>query len=510
MLKSNLIANYLGQGWTAVIGLAFIPLYINYLGIETYGLIGLFAVLTAWLSLLDMGMTPTLSREMASFTGGHHTARSIRDLLRTIECISFGIALITAGGVALAANWIATSWLKAEALPVEVVAQAFAIMGLVIALRFIETIYRSCIIGLQRQVLFNVVNSGLATVRGLGAVVVLAWVSPTIKAFFIWQGIVSLLTMIILAAITYASLPSSGHMARFSLSALRGVWRFAGGMVGITFLALLLTQADKILLSKLLNLSEYGYYTLAAVVAGALYMLILPITQAFYPRLCELYARNDTAALVKTYHMGAQLVSVLAGSAAIVIIVFSESLLRLWTLDNALAARSAELLSLLALGNLLNGLMWIPYHTQLAHGWTSLAVRINIVAVLLIVPAIFWATPRYGAVGAAWVWLFLNAGYVLIGIHFMYRKILMEEKLHWYTRDLLAPLGAGGAAALTLKAIWPMTDTPISEFLLLSLAVVFTTSAALLAATLLRHQLANSIKPFWIRCTTDHKKCFKG
>ena len=68
MLKRNLIANYLGQGWTALMGLAFIALYIKFLGIEAYGLIGIFAVLSAWLALLDMGMTPTVSREMARYT----------------------------------------------------------------------------------------------------------------------------------------------------------------------------------------------------------------------------------------------------------------------------------------------------------------------------------------------------------------------------------------------------------------------------------------------------------
>ena len=504
MLKRNLIANYLGQGWTAIIGLAFIPLYIKYLGIEAYGLIGLFAVLTAWLSLLDLGMTPTLNREMARFTGGHHSVQSIRDLLRTIECLAFGIALFITCGIALTASWIATSWLKAEALPTEVVAQALALMGLVTALRFIETIYRSCIIGLQRQVLFNVVNSGLATMRGLGAVVVLAWISPTIQAFFIWQGILSLLTLCILAAITYASLPNSWRMARFSLWTLRGVWRFAGGMIGITFLALLLMQVDKILLSKLLSLNEYGYYTLATAVAGALYMLIQPITQAFYPRLCELYARNDNAGLVETYHMGAQLVSVFAGSTAIVIIFFSESLLRLWTLDDALAARSAPLLSLLALGNLLNGLMWIPYQTQLAHGWTSLTVRINIVAVFLIVPAIFLVTPSYGAVGAAWVWVCLNTGYVLIGIHFMYRRIMTEEKRSWYVLDLLAPLGAGAIGATILKTIWPIAEKPINEFMHLSLAAAITAGMALLSASLVRRQLTATLRLQWIKWTAKY------
>jgi len=453
-LKRNLIANYLGQGWVALMGLAFIPLYVRYLGIEAYGLIGLFALLQAWLSLLDMGMTPTLGREMARFTGGSHSAQSIRDLLRSIEVIALGIAVLIAGGIVLGANWIATSWLQAEALAVEVVAQAFMVMGLVAAIRFMESVYRSSIVGLQRQVLFNMVNSAMATLRGLGAVGVLVWVSASIEAFFIWQGLVSIVTLIILAVTTYASLPRAKRTGRFSLDALRGVWRFAGGMIGITFLALLLTQVDKVLLAKLLPLKDYGYYMLAAGVAGGVYVVITPIAQAFYPRLCELHARNDQAALIDTYHKGAQLVSVFGGSVAIVVILFAETFLRLWTQDPDLAQRTATLLCLLMLGNLLNGLMCIPYQTQLAHGWTSLAVRTNIVAVAVIVPAILWATPRFGAEGAAWVWVILNAGYCLISIHFMYRRILITEKWRWYLQDVIVPLIAGIAAVSILALLW--------------------------------------------------------
>lgn len=43
MLKRNVIANYLGQGWRVLMSLAFVPLYIKYLGIEAYGLIGILA-----------------------------------------------------------------------------------------------------------------------------------------------------------------------------------------------------------------------------------------------------------------------------------------------------------------------------------------------------------------------------------------------------------------------------------------------------------------------------------
>jgi len=506
MVKRNLIANYLGQGWVALMGLAFIPLYIKYLGIEVYGLIGLFAVLQASLSLLDMGMTPTLGREMARFTGGGHTAQSIRDLLRTIEVIALCIALFIAGGVALGANWVATHWVSAEKLPVEIIAQSFTIMGILVALRFMEGIYRSSIVGLQRQVLFNIVNSIMATLRGVGSVAILAWVSPSIQAFFLWQGLLSIVTLGVLAAVTSASLPRTEHLAGFSLNAIRGVWRFAGGMIGITFLATLLTQVDKILLSKLLSLSEYGYYALAAAVAGALFTLISPITQALYPRLCELHARNDAGAMAETFHMGAQLVSVIAGSAAIVMIIFSETFLQLWTQDHELAARTARLLSLLMLGNLLNGMVHMPYQVQLAHGWTSLGVKVNTIAVLFVVPAILWATPRYGAVGAAWVWVCLNAGYALIAVQFMYSRILSREKWRWYTLDLLAPLGTGTLAALAVKSAWSVAQTPIAQFLLLAVAAILTTGASLLAATLVRRQFAQIFKTHWIRLAfTQHE-----
>ena len=348
MLKRNLIANYLGQGWTTLMGLAFIPIYIRYLGIESYGLIGLFALLQAWLGLLDIGMKPTLNREMALLYEGSETVESIRDLLRSIELVILGVAILIGSGVLSASTWLASSWLKAEGLPVPIVAQAFAIMGLVTALQFVEGIYSSSLVGLQRQVLLNIVRSGMATLRGLVAMVIVVWLSPTIQAFFLRQALMSLTSLTMMGAMTYRSLPRGRRTGRFSFAALRDIWRFAGGMLGITLLALLLTQVDKLLLSTLLTLSDYGYYTLAAVVAGALYRLADPITQAWFPRLSQLQAAGHSVGLIRTYHQGAQLVSVLMGSAAVVLIVFAEPLLNVWTQDPALARRTAPLVSLLA------------------------------------------------------------------------------------------------------------------------------------------------------------------
>lgn len=494
MLKRNLIANYLGQGWSALMGLAFIPLYIKYLGIESYGLIGLFAVLQAWLVLLDMGMTPALGREMARFTGGRHDAQSIRDLLRSIEVVALGMSIVIGLSIWAASGWLANDWLKAENLPIVTVAHAFTVMGVVTALRFSEGIYRSSILGLQRQVLFNVVNSAMATIRSVGAAAVLIWVSPTIEAFFLWQGAVSILTVLVLAWATYRMLPKAEQAGRFSLQALQGIWRFAGGMMGITLLSLLLMQVDKIVLSKLLNLSEYGYFMLASAVAGALFMVSNPIVQAWYPRLTELHALQDQSRFIETYHHGAQLISVTLGSAVVILFIFAEQIIYLWTQDFELARRTAALVSLLALGNFLNALMFIPYQAQLAHGWTSLAMRINIVAVLILIPTILLATLRYGAEGAAWAWVCLNAGYLLIGIHFMYNKILQTEKWNWYKKDLIWPLGAAAISGLIVDKLTPADQ--LSEFpqvIVISVASGAVLLTAGLAAPIVRKQLSARI-----------------
>ncbi len=488
-LKQNVVANYLGQGWRTLMSMAFIPLYIKYLGIESYGLIGIFAILQAWLGLLDMGMRPALGREMARFTGGAHDAQAIRNLLRSIEVIGLALAIGVALGVWAASGWLASDWLAAKTLPVEKVAQAFAIMGVVTALQFIESIYASSIAGLQRQVLQNVITSIMATARGLGAVGILVWLAPTIEAFFVWQGFLSIVNVALFASVVYHTLPKAPRPARFSKPALQGILRFAGGTTAITVLTLLLTQTDKILLSRLLMLENFAHYTLAGVVANSLYMLVGPIAAAFYPRFTELVTRGDGPALRAVYHQSAQMVTVLMGSAAVVLMLFGDRVLQLWTSDPVLVQKVAPLVTVLALGTLCNGLMWMPYQMQLAHAWTSLTIKVNCIAVAMLVPAILWMAPKYGAIGAAWVWVALNTSYLVFVIYFFHKRLLPNEKLRWYWQDIFMPLAAALGTAELCRWVMPANLGRLVEFSVLFISSGCVLMVAAFAAAIVRIQI---------------------
>lgn len=483
-LRNNTIANYFGQGWTALMGLAFVPFYIRYLGVEAWGLVGVLSMMQAWLTLLDIGLSPTLSREMARFQAGEHTAQSIRDLLRSLEWIYVGIAVVIVSGVLFTAPWLAVRWLSAQQLSVAEVNQAINMMGVVLAARMVEQIYRGAIQGLQRQVWLNVAQSLLATLRWGGALIVLMCFEISIEAFFLWQGVVSLLTVMIFARQTYLYLPGGFRRAHFDLDGIIRIRHFAGGMMLTTLSSLLLTQVDKILLSRLVSLENFGIYTIAGSVAGALYFLVLPISTAITPRLTELVAKSEQHAIINTYHQASQWMAVVVIPFALVMAAFAQPLLLLWTDNLDLSTRAAPVLTFLALGTLCNGFMHVPYAAQLAYGWPGFAVRVNVVAIVIIVPSIIWSVPKFGAIGAAWAWLALNAGYVLIGTHFMYRRILPTEKWRWFRYAVIGPLAIGSFTVMVLRYMAVLPQSRLSmAFALIGIAMLIVIMISLTTPT---------------------------
>ena len=492
-LRKNIIANYLGQGWTAIMGFAFVPVYISYLGVESFGLIGAFTVLVAILSLLDMGMTPTINREMAAFSVGEREAASIRDLVRSMEVLSvtFSVSVFVVG--LMLSGLLAENWFNAETLSIDQVSFSLTIMFFVVSLGLVGGIYKGILLGLQRQVLINVIDAGFATIQGVGAVVVLVYVSPNIESFFIWQACVAVVRFVVYVVIANKYLPWIEARPHFSRLELKKIWNFARGIIATMILAMLLTQIDKVLLSRLLSLEEFGFYMLATMLSIVLYRLIGPVQQAYFPKLSSYYAKNDLKYLTEAFHQAARLMVVLVFPFAMMLILFSDNLLFIWTGDALVAENSAPLLSLLAVGTVLNGIMQIPHALQMAVGWTGFAAKANLIAVIFLVPAIFFVTPVYGGVGAAWVWVVLNVGYLLISTHFMHRKILQSEKWNWYFYDVLAPIVGALSVGLVFFFFLPKGLPVYFELLLLALCGILSMLAALFSISEFRGRVLSYV-----------------
>jgi O-antigen/teichoic acid export membrane protein len=282
----------------------------------------------------------------------------------------------------------------------------------------------------------------MGTLRGAGAVFILWLVSPTIQAFLLWQFGISIINSFLFIISLWKNLPRSENKPVFQKKLLHGIWKFTAGMSGISILAVILTQLDKVILSKLLSLELFGYYMLASMVAMSLGRLFTPLFFSIYPRFTQLVSINDHDELKQLYHKSCQFMSVLILPAAIVIALFSYEIMLLWTRNPATAEKTHLIVSIMICGTALNGLMNPPYALQLAFGWTKLSVITNIVAVIILAPLIILLTMHYGAIGAASAWLILNIGYILFEIPIMHKRILVKEKWRWYWNDVCVPISA--------------------------------------------------------------------
>lgn len=477
-LTGNMIANYAGRAWTVLLGVVLIPVYLGFIGVEAYGLVGFYTALSSVLGILDLGMGLAMNRELARLSAVQGSAGSQRDVVRTLEVIYWGIALAAGGAVVLLAPLISKNWIQAQNLDPDSVTGAVRLMGMAIALHFPASLYQGGLMGLQRQVLLNVILVSTATMRSAGVILVLWLVSPTVETFFAWHVAANLAGSAAFLVAVWSCLPKHPVRARFRRSVISGLWRYAAAVSANAVIGIALTQTDKVILSKMLSLKMFGYYSIAATVASAVWMITLPFNNAVFPRFVQLHEKGLSDELRAFFHKSTQFLSFLLFPSCAVLILFSREILFLWVKDSSVLENCHMIVSFLVLGTMLNGVVSIPAYSSSAFGWPQLVMYTNLFQAFIMIPVIVGMVLWLQGVGAAIAWVILNSTYVLFMVPVYFRRYLNGEMAKWYLVDILAPAAAAFAVCLVSAAISPAVHTTLSA----SIWLAATALAAFVAA----------------------------
>lgn len=483
-MRRNITANIVGRAWGVTSVYIFVPLYLRFLGIEAYGMVGFYSTLLAVLAFADMGFTASLNREMARLSASTGSLAEMRNLLRTYEVTYLCISSAVAGIAWCLAPAIADHWLRAERLPHREIRAAVRLMGVAIAFQLPSGLYVGGLMGLQQQVRANCLQIAWGVLRGTGAILVLWLFSPTIVAFALWQSISNALYAFFARLSLWHALAVSSAQSHppFSWEPLRGTWRYAAGMLGMSLVSTLLTQTDKVTVSKMLPLQMLGYYSLAGAVASAPLMLAGPIALAVFPRLTGLVATGDRIGLAQLYHKTCQLVSVAVIPAGLTIALFAGELIAGWTGSAITAQRAGLVTSFLVGGQLMQAITVIPFYIALAHGDVRLNLKIGIISVLLITPLLICLIMRFGVLGGGISWLAMNLCTLPPYMYFLHRRFLPGELRRWCLRSVGRPLLAALPAILLARVFLPM---PSSRLLAVGLiGIVWSLSAVAAASTM--------------------------
>jgi O-antigen/teichoic acid export membrane protein len=488
LLLSTLLS-LAAQGWAALLALICVPVYIRVLGMEAFGLIGFYYLLQALLRALDLGLTPTVVREMAraSATG----AGEVPALARTFELLFTAVAVLIALGIAALAPWLAADWVRSEHLPLTEVTRCVLVMGVQCGVNWLSAFYQSALLGLERQVCLNALRLVEMSAASLGAIALIVFISPRVELVFYWQLGTATAALLAYALALRQALPGTAPR-RFRLVYLQRARGFAAGMTGITLGGLALAQMDKIYLSKTLPLEEFGDYSLAALAAATVFAVLqAPVAHIMYPRFAALVAQRDADHLRGLYHLTVQLMAVLALPIVVVWLLFARDFFECWTGAAALAPTVARLSAVLAIGMLLNTLMVPAYFLQLAHGWTTLGLRLCLLLLVVFGPLLVLLTHAFGPLGAAAAFAAMNGCYLLLGLPLTHRRFLPGAARVVVVRDLL-PLLAINVPALFLLGMLPYANWPMPGRLALAAAsALLMWSASALVAEKVRAELRN-------------------
>ena len=497
-IRLNLSSNLVSRVLVAVVSLACVPVYIRVLGVTGYGVIGIWIMLETLANLLDLGLSPTMTRELAATARLVEEAQNVRDLVRTMEVVYWTVGLLIGATIVLGAPLIASHWFQSSQISAGELRSYVQFIGVLILFRWPISFYSSGLVGLERQVLLSWMGFLVALLRSLGAVVVLVFVSPTLVAFLTWQIAINIANTATVEASLWWSLPK-GRAPRFRPKLLTRVWKFAGGVTATALVSMLLNDLDKLLVSGLVSLENFGYYTLASRVDGSLYMAAGSVFSAVYPALVRLAGAENEAKFAELYHRASQALSLLVFPAAITGALFAKPLIFAWTGNELIADSTAPIASLLIIGTAFHCILFIPYAAQLAHGWTSLAFWTNLAYVPVTTVLLVVLTRRFGGEGAAVVWLLITTSYLVTEMPLMYRKILRYQARQWYVNDVGIPLLACGSVAGLLAYFIEPATTRIGAALTAASAGLLVGAVGLLATPL----VLNQIRDLWIKITRD-------
>ena len=487
-VRFNVAANIAGQVWSVLLAIICTPFFIKLLGIEGYALIAFYAVLQATLQLLDLGFAITVNREVARLSPKASAVdiRELGEFAATAERWYWILGCGTGIVMYFATPYIADTWLNAENIPQEDLTDSARLFGLVACLQWLISFYQSGLLGLQRQVRLNLITIPFNALINLGGVVLL-WLGPrSVTTLFAWQAVVLLVQFTVMNVQFWRCVGVPRETRFVSLATLKGKWRFSLGMGGMSITGFILTNLDKLILSRLLSLESFGQYSLAATLARGLYVMITPVFNAYFPRFSALASSGEKAVMHECYHSAAQVMSVLVLPLAVIMGVYSSEIAFLWLQNSSIAKNVAPITSLLVIGTCLNGLMYIPFALQLAYGNTKIGLYISLCLVAGLVPAMIFATFQYGTLGAAAMWGVINGLYLLVGLPITHKYLLSGQTGIWLRFDVLPPLAAAFVIAGIGRAVLFSDQSTVLMLITIGSIWLLATIGAALSATRVR------------------------
>jgi len=212
------------------------------------------------------------------------------------------------------------------------------------------------------------------------------------------------------------------------------VFWFSAAVFGFNLLGFILSQTDIFLLGVFQDVRQVGIYSIAATLVAFVPVALQSVNQIFSPTIADLHARGEHALLGRLFQTLTKWILGSTVPLALVMIVFSKPLMRLFG-----AAFEAGWLVLIlgTLGQLVNAGVGSVGYLLLMSGNQARLIRVQVVMAVFMVAATLGLVRPYGIAGVALAAALTNA----LTNYLNLRQVRAALRLSPYNRTYLRLLG---------------------------------------------------------------------
>lgn len=474
-VSRQLIANLIGRAWVLFSNFLFLPVYLHVLGILNFGVVALFMALASLVAFLDLGLAPTLAREL---NDQGHSADQKQDLLYSYE-LAFSALAVLIMVVVVVLPIDAFQWLVSESdFARPEISQAMRLVFLASIAQLWLNFYLASLLGVEQHVKANALLVAAGIVRS-ALVILPLWIWPSPSLFLWWQLLVALGVALVARGMLYRLLDTSRHSRPpvFDARLLLRNSTFSGAVLLISITAAVNTQIDKVFIGRMQGLEALSAYSLVITVAQLLVFGITPITLMLTPRLVRIVSSREARDVTALFELAHRFVAALVCAGVGFLAWFGPDLIALWTAGKIKAETVSPYMPMLVLGYGFLALQMVPHSLALAHKNMrgSLVIASSI---FLTVPGYGIAIERFGAQGAAGTWLVLQA--CIFPLYFCWvlkSHTGLERGLHLLYSTVLLPLAAAWLVAFAASHLIGAPDIPFRNIAIMAGAALVCTGA---------------------------------
>jgi O-antigen/teichoic acid export membrane protein len=428
-LSRNIIYNLAGQGITLVLAFVAVRFIYRELGGDAVGIIffalTLNAVITA---VMDLGISSTIVREVAA--AGTPSSAAVQGLLRTAGLFYWSAYALLATGLALLAGILVRRWLNVGILDSASAEVSLRILGAGSLLALPRSLYSNLFKGLQRMGASNMIDTVSMAVQQAGIAATIA-MGGTIVAVSWWIAASNAAAVAAYMLAASRVIPARALLPGLDVSAVRRNRAYASRMTMVSALAMIHTNADKVIVSRLLPLGLFGLYGFGFSALNRAMLVTGAVAQAAFPSLSELHRSGDDEALLGQYRRLQALVSYIT-AAVFAAVPFAAPPVFNLLFGPAQADQMLLPCTLLALGFYMNSTLTMPYILSLAMGRPEIALSLNSWAVVAVLPATAILVWCWGLNGAALSWVVYHVFAYGYAVPRICRECIDGRAVSWY------------------------------------------------------------------------------